>query len=138
MLRRLARDLGERTVWLGPGAPARLRELAPAARVVQGVDLADVAIATVVRVSASGVAPGNLGVRAKEVWALAGPRPWGEADPDESTFQVRRLITPVALLELVSEGWRVREVAPGVSARDVQSECPFTLRCGSDLQPLRA
>ncbi len=137
MLRRLHRDLDGRTVWLGPGAPERLSGFdVPLTQVSSDASRADVAIVTVRNVAAGGTAAGVLPFPVDEVWGVAAVRCWGEADPDEKTVRLRRLIMPLALLELGSDGWVVREVPMGVSARDVQKDCPFRLHCGSELRPL--
>lgn len=51
-----------------------------------------------------------------------------------------RLYAPRALLTFEADPlprWRVRRVLAGVSARDLQDECPFGLVAGPDLAPLR-
>jgi 3-oxoacid CoA-transferase subunit B len=49
---------------------------------------------------------------------------------------VHRIITDIACIDVTSEGLLLREVAPGVSARDVQERTEPTLRVASDLAPM--
>lgn len=54
--------------------------------------------------------------------------------------RLHRLYTARALLSFEADPlpqWRVRRVLAGVSARDLQAECPFRLVAGPDLAPLR-
>ncbi len=44
-----------------------------------------------------------------------------------------RIITDLATIDVVSEGLVLREVAPGVSAREVQEHTEPTLKVGPDL-----
>ncbi len=46
---------------------------------------------------------------------------------------VHRIITEIACLDVTAEGLVLREVAPGVSARDVQERTEPTLKVASDL-----
>jgi 3-oxoacid CoA-transferase subunit B len=49
---------------------------------------------------------------------------------------VHRIITDLAVLDVTPEGLVLREVAPGVSARDVQARTEPTLRVASDLKEI--
>jgi 3-oxoacid CoA-transferase subunit B len=49
---------------------------------------------------------------------------------------VHRIITEIACIDVTPEGLLLREVAPGVSARDVQERTAPTLRVASDLAPM--
>jgi 3-oxoacid CoA-transferase subunit B len=49
---------------------------------------------------------------------------------------VHRIITDLACIDVTDEGLLLREVAPGVSARDVQDRTEPTLRVVSDLAPM--
>ena len=46
---------------------------------------------------------------------------------------VHRIITEIATIDVTAEGLLLREVAPGVSARDVQERTEPTLKVASDL-----
>jgi 3-oxoacid CoA-transferase subunit B len=50
---------------------------------------------------------------------------------------VHRIITDLATIDVTREGLVLREVAPGVSARDIQERTEPTLRVGSDLVPMK-
>jgi 3-oxoacid CoA-transferase subunit B len=50
---------------------------------------------------------------------------------------VHRIITEIAVIDVTSEGLFLREVAPGVSARDVQERTEPTLKVPSDLAPMK-
>jgi 3-oxoacid CoA-transferase subunit B len=50
---------------------------------------------------------------------------------------VHRIITDLATLDVTPEGLVLREVAPGVSARDVQQRTEPTLKVASDLSPMK-
>jgi 3-oxoacid CoA-transferase subunit B len=50
---------------------------------------------------------------------------------------VHRIITDLATIDVTPEGLVLREVAPGVSARDIQERTEPTLRVGSDLVPMK-
>src|SRR5579859_7958767 len=49
---------------------------------------------------------------------------------------VHRIITDMATIDVTREGLVLREVAPGVSARDVQDRTEPTLKVPSDLAPM--
>jgi 3-oxoacid CoA-transferase subunit B len=49
---------------------------------------------------------------------------------------VHRIITDLATIDVTGEGLVLREVAPGVSARDVQDRTEPTLKVASDLAPM--
>jgi 3-oxoacid CoA-transferase subunit B len=49
---------------------------------------------------------------------------------------VHRIITEIACIDVTPEGLMLREVAPGVSARDVQERTEPTLKVASDLAPM--
>jgi 3-oxoacid CoA-transferase subunit B len=49
---------------------------------------------------------------------------------------VHRIITELACIDVTPEGMILREVAPGVSAKDVQAQTEPTLRVGSDLSQM--
>jgi 3-oxoacid CoA-transferase subunit B len=49
---------------------------------------------------------------------------------------VHRIITELACIDVTAEGMILREVAPGVSAKDVQAQTEPTLRVGSDLRQM--
>jgi 3-oxoacid CoA-transferase subunit B len=51
---------------------------------------------------------------------------------------VHRIITDLATIDVTPDGLLLREVAPGVSARDVQARTEPTLKVASDLSPMRA
>ena len=51
---------------------------------------------------------------------------------------VHRIITEIACIDVTPEGLVLREVAPGVSARDVQERTEPTLKVASDLAPMTA
>jgi len=71
----------------------------------------------------SSTSPGVLGARGAE--APPGPR----AD---------RIVTPLAVVDRVPEGLRVREVAEGISAADVQRGSDAVLLAGPDLAVIGA
>jgi 3-oxoacid CoA-transferase subunit B len=50
---------------------------------------------------------------------------------------VHRIITDLACIDITSEGLVLREVAPGVSARDIQERTEPTLRVPSDLAEMK-
>jgi 3-oxoacid CoA-transferase subunit B len=50
---------------------------------------------------------------------------------------VHRIITDLATIDVTAEGLVLREVAPGVSARDIQERTGPTLKVSSDLCPMR-
>jgi 3-oxoacid CoA-transferase subunit B len=50
---------------------------------------------------------------------------------------VHRIITDLATIDVTPEGLVLREVAPGVSARDVQERTEPTLKVASDLSPMK-
>jgi 3-oxoacid CoA-transferase subunit B len=49
---------------------------------------------------------------------------------------VHRVITDLAVIDVTDEGLVLREIAPGLSARDVQDKTEPTLRVASDLHPM--
>ncbi len=105
------------------------------ARIGPGVEVdrphdesAAVALALVSRVGPGGRA--DVSSDAPRVVGVALALPFVTADPVGA--RLARLVTPWAVLDF-DGGWRVREVAPGVSAREVQERCPFPLRSGPDL-----
>jgi 3-oxoacid CoA-transferase subunit B len=49
---------------------------------------------------------------------------------------VHRIITDLAVIDVTGEGLVLREVAPGVSAREVQDRTEPTLRVAPDLRPM--
>ncbi|HEY2516719.1 MAG TPA: CoA transferase subunit B [Polyangiaceae bacterium] len=51
---------------------------------------------------------------------------------------VHRIITEIACIDVTPDGLLLREVAPGVSARDVQERTEPTLKVASDLAPMTA
>jgi 3-oxoacid CoA-transferase subunit B len=51
---------------------------------------------------------------------------------------VHTIITDLATIDVTAEGLLLREVAPGVSARDVQERTEPTLRVGPDLKTMKA
>jgi len=51
---------------------------------------------------------------------------------------VHRIITDLATIDVTPDGLLLREVAPGVSARDVQERTGPTLKVASDLSPMLA
>jgi 3-oxoacid CoA-transferase subunit B len=50
---------------------------------------------------------------------------------------VHRIITELACIDVTPDGLVLREVAPGVSARDVQEKTEPTLQVASDLAPMK-
>jgi 3-oxoacid CoA-transferase subunit B len=50
---------------------------------------------------------------------------------------VHRIITDLATIDVTRDGLILREVAPGVSARDVQERTEPTLKVASDLSPMK-
>src|SRR5271166_1666784 len=50
---------------------------------------------------------------------------------------VHRIITDIAVIDVTPEGLVLREVAPGLSARDVQELTDPTLKVASDLVPMK-
>ena len=50
---------------------------------------------------------------------------------------VQRIITDIACIDVTPEGLVLREVAPGISARDVQERTEPTLRVPSDLSEMK-
>jgi len=50
---------------------------------------------------------------------------------------VHRIITDLATIDVTPDGLVLREVAPGVSARDVQERTEPTLKVASDLSPMK-
>ena len=50
---------------------------------------------------------------------------------------VHRIITELATLDVTPEGLLLREVAPGVSAREIQERTEPTLKVASDLSTIR-
>ena len=51
---------------------------------------------------------------------------------------VHRIITEIACIDVTPDGLILREVAPGISARDVQERTEPTLKVASDLAPMTA
>jgi 3-oxoacid CoA-transferase subunit B len=49
---------------------------------------------------------------------------------------VNRIVTDVAVIDVAPEGLLLREVAPGLSAKDVQDRTEPTLRVAPDLRPI--
>jgi 3-oxoacid CoA-transferase subunit B len=49
---------------------------------------------------------------------------------------VHRILTEIACIDVTPDGLLLREVAPGVSARDVQERTEPTLKVASDLAPM--
>jgi 3-oxoacid CoA-transferase subunit B len=50
---------------------------------------------------------------------------------------VHRIITEIACIDVTPDGLVLREVAPGISARDVQEKTEPTLKVASDLAPMK-
>jgi 3-oxoacid CoA-transferase subunit B len=50
---------------------------------------------------------------------------------------VHRIITELATIDVTPDGLVLREVAPGVSARDVQDRTEPTLKVPTDLSPMK-
>ncbi len=50
---------------------------------------------------------------------------------------MHRIITDLATIDVTPDGLVLREVAPGVSASDVQKRTEPTLKVASDLSPMR-
>jgi 3-oxoacid CoA-transferase subunit B len=50
---------------------------------------------------------------------------------------VHRIITEIAAIDVTPDGLVLREVAPGISARDVQERTEPTLKVPSDLAPMK-
>jgi 3-oxoacid CoA-transferase subunit B len=50
---------------------------------------------------------------------------------------VHRIITDLATIDVMAEGLLLREVAPGVSAREVQERTEPTLKVAADLAPMK-
>jgi 3-oxoacid CoA-transferase subunit B len=50
---------------------------------------------------------------------------------------VHRIITELACIDVTPDGLLLREVAPGVSARDIQERTEPTLKVASDLAPMK-
>ena len=50
---------------------------------------------------------------------------------------VHTIITDLATIDVTPDGLLLREVAPGVSARDVQERTEPTLRVGPDLKTMK-
>ncbi len=117
--RRLALEVaGLDAARLGPGVQAD----------VPHDDDAPVALVLVSQVGPSGRA--DVSCDAPRIVGVALEPPFVTMAP--SGARLARLVTPWAVLDFEG-GWRVREVAPGVSAREVQERCPFPLRAGPDL-----
>jgi hypothetical protein len=51
--------------------------------------------------------------------------------------RVERLITPVAVLDFIPEGVRIRELGPTLTAADIQESLPLPLHAGPDLKPMQ-
>jgi 3-oxoacid CoA-transferase subunit B len=50
---------------------------------------------------------------------------------------VHRIITELACIDVTPDGLVLREVAPGVSARDIQERTEPTLKVATDLGPMK-
>ena len=50
---------------------------------------------------------------------------------------MHRIITDLAVIDVTPDGLVLREVAPGLSARDVQEVTDPTLKVASDLVPMK-
>jgi 3-oxoacid CoA-transferase subunit B len=50
---------------------------------------------------------------------------------------VHRIISDLAVMDVTSDGLRLLEVAPGVSAREIQDKTEARLVVGPDLQEMR-
>jgi 3-oxoacid CoA-transferase subunit B len=50
---------------------------------------------------------------------------------------VHRIITDLAVIDVTPEGLVLKEVAPGVSARDIQERTEPTLKVAPELAPIK-
>ncbi|MEM9070365.1 MAG: hypothetical protein AAGE52_17810 [Myxococcota bacterium] len=122
LLRRLVAEAGTLRTFVGPG----LEELG-----LTHDPEGEVALLDVGTIGEGGRCEIPL-ERATRVVAIARALPFVPAEPMGT--RVDRLLMPLGVLDFEGR-WRVREVAVGVSARDVQESCPFPLVAGADLIP---
>jgi len=135
------------TVRLGPGLPAPVTErLAPRSTQEQG----DVVVLAAEQVSPAGdvvvgdASAAELARAAERVVVVMSHRA-----PDGAPRLVRhcegehvvrgvvsRVLTDLAVIDVGPDGFVVRELAPQVSARDVQRQSEPTLLAGPDLKPI--
>ncbi|MBX3251997.1 MAG: hypothetical protein KF901_32775, partial [Myxococcales bacterium] len=134
----IARVLGAleaQRVWLGPGLPEASRA-ALAARAHQEEGDVALALVEVSAIDADGrcdAPPPPL--RAEACWGVAPSTLRFSAAPLAGP-RLARIFASDATLSFERDGWRVRAVGLGLSARDLQERSPFGLVAGPDLGPL--
>ena len=133
VLSRAAQECPSGAAWFGEGLPQSLKRALEATGKQLSSDSAELAFvelgqatappASVERVIALSTA--TLDELAATVEAARNTTP-----------NVARLITPVAVLDFIPEGIRVRELGPALTAADIQKKLNTPLHAGPDLKPI--
>jgi 3-oxoacid CoA-transferase subunit B len=149
---RAAREIGEHaSVRLGPGLAGLDAHLPEDARYANG-ESADVVLVSASEVSEQGdlrleedLSEGSELLRGSARVVAVLPHVTGDGaprivrecgGPPLARAAVHRIVTDLAVLDVTDEGLRIRELAPNVSAREVQEQTEPTLLAGPDLRPI--
>jgi hypothetical protein len=147
LARRAAREVaGEERAWVDPRLAL---EGAAAAPDPAGADGFGVAVVRAERISPTGhmachgSAGDALAVASRVVAVMPHLDDHGEpritdALEEEAPCRAQRIITDLCVIDVTDEGLIVREVAPGVSAREVQLQTRAPLLAGPDLTVVEA
>jgi hypothetical protein len=136
VLGRAAQECDSGSAWFGEGLPQALqRAIEAAGRRVESAG-AEVAF---VELSASSVPPKPpKGPRRVVALSTAGldELPSLIRAAEASSRPVTRLICPIAVLDFIADGLRVREIRHGLTAADLQQRLTIRLWAGPDLKEL--